>query len=524
MGKHKDQEVEASVAIHVRKLSVLWKGALVGLVSGLVVVAYRFALSFAEKESMRWQSWLKGNPWLLVPALLVLAGCGVAVGILVHRNPMIAGSGIPQVKGQMTGRLKVHWFRTVLGKFSGGVLALLAGLSLGREGPSIQLGASMAQGIAGKIGTSRMERRILLASGASAGLAAAFHAPLAGVMFALEEIFKYFSPVILLSTMISAVVADFVSGLFFGVSPVFHFVVDQALPLKHHAVLLVLGVLTGAAGACYNFTLLWMQSLYARMKWLPVWARPVVPFLMAGVLGLVLPTVTGSGHRMIELIQFDSPMKLLMMLLAMKFIFSMVSFTSGTPGGIFFPLLVMGATLGGVFSHLVIGVFGIDDSLFNNFVILAMVGLFTGIVRAPVTGVVLLVEMTGSFHQLLPLVIVAVISFATADLLRSQPIYDSLLENMLERYGRKVTTADKAHTKRILAEFVVHHGSHAENRYIRDLGLTGNCLLTTVVREGRDIIPKGNTRILAGDTLVVLCATVNESDVRQEMEEMTTVE
>jgi H+/Cl- antiporter ClcA len=278
---------------------------------------------------------------------------------------MISGSGIPQVKGVIMGYFKNNWLSTLIAKFFGGAVSILAGLSLGREGPSIQLGACVAQGVGDKLAASRTEKKVLIASGASAGLAAAFNAPLAGAMFAMEEIFKYFSPAILLSTMMSAVVADFVSKIVFGINPVFNFDVQSSIPLSGYWLLFILGAIIGAAGAFYNFVLLQTQKLYKRTKWLNVKTRPVIPFVLAGLLGLVFPIALGSGHRIVGELQLSAGITFLLLMLVVKFLFSMISFGSGAPGGIFFPLLIIGATIGAIFGNIAVNYIGLDPKLFT---------------------------------------------------------------------------------------------------------------------------------------------------------------
>ena len=222
------------VNTHNRKLQIIAKSLLVGISAGLVTVLYRICLTYAGEFSLKMYSFAGRNPLLIAPLFLVLAFLGWLVGQLVTKYPLISGSGIPQVKGQLMGYFKNPWLSTLLAKFAGGIIAIFAGLSVGREGPSIQLGAATAHGVGNKIASTRTEKKILIASGASAGLSAAFNAPLAGVMFALEEIFKYFSPIVLLATIVSAVAADLVSSLFFGLTPIFHFDLDNTFTLDNY--------------------------------------------------------------------------------------------------------------------------------------------------------------------------------------------------------------------------------------------------------------------------------------------------
>lgn len=501
------------------RLHIVYKSILVGFSAGIITCLYRLLLMKAEELSFMVYRYFRAH-LLFIPILFIVLGtAGYVTGLLVNKFKMIGGSGIPQVKGIIMGYFKDRWFGTLIAKFIGGIISITAGLSLGREGPSIQIGACVAQGIGNKLASSRHEKKILIASGASAGLAAAFNAPLAGAMFAMEEIFKYFSPVILLSTMVSAVIADYITKIIFGLDPVFQFNLKDSIGLKGYWLLILLGAVLGVCGAFYNKFLLFTQKLYKKVKWLTPKTRPIIPFLLSGILGLLFPVVLGGGHEMIGEIGLSGSLTFILLALLVKFLFSMISFGSGSPGGIFFPLLVMGAAIGAVFGNIAVNYFGFDSRLFYNFVILAMVGFFTSIVRAPITGVILLIEMTGSFTHLLPLTIVSILSYVVADLLKSTPIYDSLLENQIAEKG--ILTEGEDPSKKVTLETVVHHGSTAENQFVKDLDLPNNCLLIAVRRNRNEFIPKGDTKILAGDFLVLLTDVNTEALIREKLNFMT---
>lgn len=511
---------EAVIGISHKKIPILLKSILIGLMIGVVVSAYRLVLTYAESFSFAIYGYLRSHLLLIPIAFAVLGVLGYLVGTLVFRHGMISGSGIPQVKGIIMGYFKHNWLGTLIAKFVGGTISIFAGLSLGREGPSIQLGACVAEGMGKKLAESRTEKKILIASGASAGLAAAFNAPLAGTIFAMEEIYKYFSPVILLSAMAASVAADFVSKLFFGMSPVFEFHITGSIPLDGYWLLFILGAVLGAAGAFYNVILLKTQRLYKKFSRLTVRTRPIIPFLLAGVLGLVFPVVLGGGHAIIEELQLTTAITYLLLILLVKFAFSMISFGSGAPGGIFFPLLVIGATIGAIFGNAAVTYLGFDPTLFYNFVILAMAGFFTAIVRAPITGVVLLVEMTGSFNQMLSLTIVSIVAYIVADLLKSQPIYESLLESQIA--GNKLVRHNHDRLKKVTVEVIVQYGSRAEKVLLKNLQLPKSCLLIAVRRMGEELIPTGDTELIGEDYLTFLTDVEHETNVREVLSELTT--
>lgn len=412
---------------------LITEGLCVGLVGGFVVLLYRVALTFAGDWLVKILSYMKGNPFRCVVWFLILAALAWIVGKLVKWEPMISGSGIPQVEGEIAGRLSKNWKRVLPAKFAGGFLCMLGGLSLGREGPSIQLGAMAGQGISRALGRGKREEKFLMTCGASAGLSAAFHAPLAGMMFAVEEIHKTFSIPILLPVMTASVTADYIASHILGLDPVFRFQITEYLPQNYYWLLILLGILVGVSGVFYNWGMLKAQELYRKIPFMKETGRLLIAFLTAGVLGIVMPWVLGSGSGLIvSLTQGEMVLGMVVLTLVMKFLFSAVSFGSGAPGGIFFPLLILGALIGAVFAMAGVEFFGLAPVYVNNFVLLGMTGFFTAIVRAPLTGIILLFEMSGSISQMLSLSIVSVTAYIVATLMRSEPIYDSLLKRILK--------------------------------------------------------------------------------------------
>ncbi len=498
---------------------IVLKSLLVGLLAGSVTVLYRLTLTYAEQFAFHMYEFVKKTLHFF-PLILILLGLAAwLVGTLVERNKMISGSGIPQLEGIMKGYFgkRKKWSHTLISKFVGGAIAIGGGLSLGREGPSIQLGACIAEGLGKKIGTGRAERRILMASGAGAGLAAAFNAPMAGVIFVLEEIFKYFSPLILLSVMSAAVIADFVSKQVFGLAPIFDFEITKAIPLGSYWLLIILGILLGVMGSLYNYILLKTKVMYGKMKFLNSKMKIMIPFITAGILGLVFPIVLGGGHRVVEELTPKNGILFLALIFVVKFIFSMISFGSGAPGGIFFPLIVLGAAIGAIFAGVSIDYLGVEQELYNNFIILAMAGYFTAIVRAPITGIVLVLEMTGSFTHILPLTVVSVIAYVVADLIKSPPIYEALLENLIhdENGEEKIESS-----KKIVVELIIKHDSKFQNHRVKNIEWPGKSLLVGVKRGECQMIPNGDTKLEEGDYLSILTDLNNESRIKEILEEM----
>lgn len=491
------------------------EGLFVGVFSGIIVVFYRFILEKIEHFSGNLYNFLSRNHSAIPLWLIVLALMAWGVQWIIRKEPMTKGSGIPQVEGVLLRQLKMNWWKVILGKFVGGFLALGAGLSLGREGPSIQLGAAAGQGVSRIFKRPKIEEQYLITGGASAGLAAAFSAPLAGVMFSLEEVHKNFSPLVLLTAMASALTADIVSKEFFGMKPVLDFHQLSKIPLKFYGWIIVLGIILGLSGVLFNYLLLRTQDLYASFKKVPDYYKILVPFSMAGLIGFCFPKVLGGGSKLIMSLTGDGIfLKTAIILLLLKFIFTMVSYGSGAPGGIFLPMLAIGALLGSIYGHLLSQFLGFDTAYINNFIVLAMAGYFSAVVRSPITGSILILEMTGSLNHLLSLALVSIVAFITADILRSKPVYEALLERILKSKDSKYAGDE---TTKVLLEIAVQMGSLLVGTKIKEIKWPAGTLLVSIKRGNEDIIPNGNSIIYAGDFLIVLVDEMNAATTQKQL-------
>nr|WP_246599727.1 ClC family H(+)/Cl(-) exchange transporter [Clostridium lacusfryxellense] len=488
---------------HSFRLKLVCESICIGIITGLLIVLYRHVLEEAGIFLNGVYMTLSIKPILIIPWIGILIILGYIVGLMVKREPMISGSGIPQVEGVLLRKLDMNWLRVISGKFIGGVLTIGSGLSLGREGPSVQLGAAVGQGFSKIFKRVKIEEKYLITSGASAGLAAAFNAPLAAVMFSLEEVHKNFSPLVLLSTLAAALSADFVARGFFGLKPVFNFENISTLPLKFYFYIVLLGAIVGVLGVAFNTLLLKTQNIYEKQKWLPKEMKIIIPLLISVIFGIFLPQILGGGHNLIvSLVTGNLPLTILIVLVLAKFLFTMASYGSGAPGGIFLPLLAIGALVGNVYGVVLVHFVNFDTMYVNNMIILAMAGYFTAVVRSPITGIILIAEMSGSFKHMLSLAIVSIVAYIVADILASKPIYESLLEKFLHNQGEKIFTG---HNKnKAILEFAVCMGSYLDGKQIKEVKWPSHCLLVSVKRGGDEILPRGDTVIYPGDYLVVL--------------------
>jgi H+/Cl- antiporter ClcA len=338
------------------------------------------------------------------------------------------------------GKMDMHWARVLLLKFTGAVLGIGAGLSLGREGPSVQLGACLGQGVGRLTHRSYEENHYLLTAGAGAGLAAAFNAPLAGAIFCLEELTKNFSPYVLMGAIAATVTATTVTQFFFGMEPVFHMgEIPVVMAGNVYVMLILLGGFVGVLGLGFNRMLTISLDSYAKSS-LKAWQKPLLPLLAAGVIGFFLPQILGGGSPLVDaLVEHEYAIGFLLLLLAGKFFFTMLCFGSGVPGGIFLPMLVLGALGGAIFAKLAIAAQLMDAQWAVTCIVFGMAAYFSAVVKSPVTGAILIMEMTGSYQHLLSLMLVSMTAFLVAEWAGSEPVYDMLLNRSLGLMDRART-------------------------------------------------------------------------------------
>lgn len=436
MNKKTDNLLELLVDKKRFSLRLLLEGLAVGLGAGISISVFRYLLAGSEilrpviyhnlREALADGQW----QWL---ALYILSFIIIAylLKLIVAREPMCTGSGIPQIKGILQGDMSMRWFSVLWSKIIGGVLAIGAGMSLGREGPSVQIGACVGQGISQTSRRTRFESRILMTAGAGAGLAAAFNAPLAGVIFGLEEMQKTISPALLLTGITASITAATVTEVVFGMSPVFSMGYLLPLPLNLFDVLVVAGIVIGLLGRLFNIALAYSLNTYSRLG-LSGMKKPLVPLALAGILGFVLPEILGGGNLLVDsLVVTDYTIGFLCLLFVGKFLFTMICFGSGVPGGIFLPMLVLGAAGGAVLAKLLVLAGLLPAMYYADIIVFGMAAYFSSVVKSPVTGSILILEMTGSFQHMLALLVVSLTAYVISDLTGGRPVYDELLDRAL---------------------------------------------------------------------------------------------
>lgn len=408
----------------------------VGAAVGGVGASFRLALEWADDRRVLLIEWARGVPiWGL---MLVVGAVAIAAAIaawLVERfSPDSAGSGIPHVESVLQHDMPIAPWRLIPVKFVGGVLAIGSGFALGREGPSVQIGATLGHEIGRRFGWARMDCRSLLAAGAGAGLATAFNAPIGGSVFVLEELVRRFDTRITIVTFGASTGAIVVARLMLGGAPEFAVegVVEPRLMLM--PAFLLLGLVMGALGVIYNKAILGLLDAADGVKRVPRWAKAAAIGAAIGLLAFFWPVAVGGGDVLTrDALHWGGggmTIAALGALFLVRVVLSPLSYAAQTPGGLFAPLLAVGAQAGvlcalgwnAALRDVVPGA-QVDPAAMG---IVAMVGLFAAVVRAPLTGIVLVSEMTVGMTLLLPMIGVCIGAMLVPTAMGSEPIYESL--------------------------------------------------------------------------------------------------
>src|ERR1700681_515268 len=393
----------------------------IGAISGAVVVAF---IMLTERLGMR-LSPVGGAPWrrLLFP----VAG-SLGIGYLLYRYfPDARGSGVPQTKAALFARDGRITLRTVLGKFFCTSATLASGIPLGREGPSVQVGAGIGSVLGRLLGLRTEQVKKLIPVGAAAAIAAALNTPLAAVLFALEEIVGDLNAPVMGGVVVASATAWVALRVLLGNNPLFKVPQYQLVHPLEFAVYAVLGVAGGVVSVAFTKVLLGMRARFLRFPRNTVWFQPVAGGLLVGLMGWFVPQVLGVGYGFVgDALNGRMAFNLMVLLVVLKLIAVTTSYASGNAGGIFGPSLFIGAMLGGTVGTVAHHLFPAYTATPGAYALVGMGAVFAGIVRAPMTSVLMIFEMTQDYAVIVPLMISNLVSLFISSRLQQQPIYEAL--------------------------------------------------------------------------------------------------
>lgn len=451
-------------------IRTFWQAILVGLLSGAIVVMFRVGIDKFFNFEMKY---IYPHPILFLASITFF--CLIS-GILVYKiAPETSGSGIPYVKAVLIRTGKTIRIRTIFVKFFAGILAIGSGLSLGREGPSVQLGAGAGSFVGSLFGLKGNHRNKLIAAGAGAAIGATFNAPIAGTIFILEELVHKFTPSMLFPALIATVTAASFARFHLGQNPTFDISLQTPdMNLWLLIVCIILGFLCGIFGVLFSKIIFYFNRIYSKIK-IPQYIKPAIAGLITGALGLTIPYILSSGNSIVGILfQQQFPITLVCLIFLAKFIITPIGFSSGAAGGIFLPMLMIGSFLG-----YITGYFANDFASINIATVaaLGMAGFLASVARTPITAVVMVFEMTGGYDCILPLMLVAAISDMTAAKFNHKPIYSTLVINQFIN-SSEFKLSDKLHVSDVMNKVKTIKSNENISK-----------IFETMKQEGQDIYP-----------------------------------
>jgi CIC family chloride channel protein len=482
----------------------------IGALTGLAVVAF---ILLTEREGMRLYP-AGSDRWrrVLFP---VLGSLGI--GYLLFRYfPYARGSGVPQTKAALFAREGRITLRTVLGKFFCTSATLASGIPLGREGPSVQVGAGIASVLGRFLGLRPEKVKALLPVGAAAAIAAAFNTPLAAVLFALEEIVSDLHAPMIGSVVLASATSWMVLRLLLGNNPLFKVPQYELVHPLELAIYAVLGVAGGLVSVTFTKLLLGMRERFLRFPQKTVWFQPVAGGLLVGLMGWFVPQVLGVGYGYVgDVLNGRMALNLMVLLVVLKLLAVTTSYASGNAGGIFGPALFIGAMLGGTVGTVAHRLLPAYTATAGAYALVGMGAVFAGIVRAPMTSVLMIFEMTQDYAVIVPLMIANLVSLFISSRLQRQPIYDALAvqdgihlptaETRHRHRERQVTRVMHPATELLPAEITVEEAlervraSEFRTCLVTDRrGVVGVINLPTLEREMADGAAKQLGEIVSG--------------------------
>lgn len=501
-------------------------GAITGAAVGTLVFFFKLVAEHLSEWSGEIYHLGQEEPWIgaaIIGGVVVLAL--IAFG-LQKWAPETAGGGIPRAEGVLRGLLTVRWLRTGIGVAVNSWISFFAGLPLGSEGPSVLIGTAAGDGTS-KVARHRSWRRYIMTGGACAGFAVATAAPVTGILFALEEAHKRFTTMIALSAMSSVLAGIMVAnlwGMALGqpMAPLFAVELNNFFTLKEIWIPVVLGLAVGILAMGYNRLVFWVGRVHDKLlKRVPQWVQLVAVFVLTAGIGLLsigsfngTDALFGGGELIVGLAEGQFALKIIGILLAVRFLVIALSTGSGATGGVFIPMLSIGALLGALFGNLFMAM-GMDSSLLATVVIMTMTSFMGATTRTPLTALVFMIESTWGFSNLFFVSITVFISYLICEVCKIEPLYDVLLERMVRKQNRgKKMVVSYLHYR-------VEKGSFAVGKAVRDIMWPANTKVNkiakrTTVRMDDD----GEYKLQRGDRLVLIVQTCDLGATKQELREI----
>ena len=517
-------------SVYFNAVQLIVVGCVTGIFVGIVVTLYNLCAGFAEQTAKGVYALIRQNPAFIPLLVIALLMCSFFLSVVIKLIPMVKGSGIPQTEGATRGTVHFKWYREAVAMFAVSLLSIFMGLSAGSEGPSVHIGASIGDGVSVVTRRNEMIRRYQITGGACAGLAISLGAPMSGMAFAFEEAHKRFTPEVFIcafSSVIAGMLTKISLFMIFGLSLEDGFTAFALaeIPLFEYGFVVMSAIICGFLGLLVFKSVFWVKALLKKInlknKLSAEWIKISIAVLIGGFFSLITVNLIGGGHAFIEtlgsLAHEETPtifglpiIYTLALVLVMRALATVLNMGASVPCGTFIPMLAIGACIGALASEIWVNL-GMSATSKDTIIMICMATFFVTVVRAPITAVIIVIELTHSFTPLLPVLIGVSIGYFIGDIARTDSIYETLLEQMVEESDKKV---DK---ERAIFVFNAMPLSIAIGREIREVLWPSSVRVVKIVRNGEWVYPEADTVILEGDELTFSCYTDNPKIVEDDL-------
>ena len=499
-------------------------GGICGTLVGFLVFFFRLLLEKITYYAEIAYGFVYSNPQFIPLLFIVLIFLGFVAANIIKRVPEAAGGGIPYTQGVIRGFLTFKWLRTFICASISTFISFIAGSPVGFEGPCVELGCATAYGTCDTLKTKAVWKRYIATGGAAAGFAAATLTPIAGVLFAVEETHKKFSPLILLVALVSVLCASIVTqalSLAFSIPVLlFNMKTVVAIPLKYIYIPIIIGIACGFVGTLFNFLVSITGSFFDKaLKNVPKEIKISAVFVVLGIAGLFLSDNIGGGHRLVEKIaDLEIGWKMLLLLFVAKLITVPLFSGSSATGGLFIPMLTIGAITGALMGE-IFRALNISDIYYSAFIIIGMGALLSSSMRSPIAAFVFVLEASGSLNNVVFVGIAVTVAFLIGEASKTDSLYDTMLLRMLEKQTAGLTP--------VILDFEIEikDNSFAVGKTVRDILWPANCIVKKMTRAGQakefgKMSRDGERKIREGDILNIQVQTFDRRQTEREILEI----
>ncbi|WP_392560331.1 H(+)/Cl(-) exchange transporter ClcA [Orbus mooreae] len=420
----------------------LFFAAIIGMLTGVVGVAFQYAVNWISNARTSFSLTLFSSFYLNIIVSVILSALMATFAYFIVKRyaPESGGSGIPEIEGALENKRPVRWKRVLPVKFVSGLGALGSGMILGREGPTVQIGGNIGKMMFDIFRLKKEDyKHAFISTGAAAGITVAFNAPLAGIIFIIEEMRAQFrfSATSIKAVGVGVIMSCLMYQILMSPNPLFNIGTFHAAPIKSLWIYVVFGIILGIAGVLFNQSILisqtYFQKFYAKGKYYFIFTGTAIGALF-GILTLVMPEIANSGFGFVPpAVSGHYLFNTLCYIFILRFILTVMCFSSGAPGGIFSPTLALGTACGVIFAMVMQNLLPEYQIELGACAIIGMTGLFASTIKAPLTGIVLVIEMTNNYQLIIPMIITCIASTFVSQLFRGQPLYTAILARTLKK-------------------------------------------------------------------------------------------